>query len=74
MATQVGAAGAETSPVNWCHWHVGSSETARPIRFAGRTCGPPVLLYACSPCREQRGLVPRWQSQAAARQTPRAQP
>ncbi|MGW2040501.1 hypothetical protein [Streptomyces virginiae] len=65
MATQAGDAGAGTSPVNWCHWHVGSSSTARPVRFAGRRCGPPVLLYACAPCREQRGLQPRWQTAAA---------
>ncbi|MFF4012396.1 hypothetical protein [Streptomyces sp. NPDC001717] len=49
-----------TSPVSWCHWHIGSSRTALPIRFAGRSGGPPVLLYACAPCREQRGLLPRW--------------
>ncbi|MEU2834843.1 hypothetical protein ABZ667_40470 [Streptomyces lavendulae] len=58
MAKQAGAAGAETSPVNFCHWHRGPSGTARPIRFAGRTCGPPVLLYACAPCRDQRSLLP----------------
>ncbi|MFD0721285.1 hypothetical protein [Streptomyces globosus] len=57
MATEAGAAGATLAPpIQWCHWHVGSSQTARPIRFAGRRSGPPVLLYACAPCREQRHL------------------
>ncbi|WP_162688573.1 MULTISPECIES: hypothetical protein [unclassified Streptomyces] len=59
MATQGGATGAETSPVNWCHWHIGSSQTAQPISFGARSSGPPVLMYACAPCREQRGLTVR---------------
>ncbi|MFC5800839.1 hypothetical protein [Streptomyces formicae] len=42
----------------WCHWHVGSSETAELIQYGERTSGPPVVLYACAPCREQRGLTP----------------
>ncbi|MFD0723718.1 hypothetical protein [Streptomyces globosus] len=62
MATEAGAAGATlTPPDQWCHWHAGSSQTARPIRFADRQSGPPVLLYACAPCREQRGLELRGQ-------------
>ncbi|UNM15304.1 hypothetical protein J4032_30990 [Streptomyces formicae] len=42
----------------WCHWHVGSSETAVLIQYGERASGPPVALYACAPCREQRGLTP----------------
>ncbi|MGW1642348.1 hypothetical protein [Streptomyces lavendulae] len=57
MATQAGAAGAETSPVNFCHWHRAPSATAWPIGFAGRSSGLPVLLYACTPCRQQRCLA-----------------
>ncbi|WP_327282292.1 hypothetical protein [Streptomyces sp. NBC_01205] len=50
---------AAASPVSWCHWHRGPSGTAQPIQFAARDTGPPVLLYACAPCREQRGLQVR---------------
>ncbi|MFI5987393.1 hypothetical protein ACIBEA_41820 [Streptomyces sp. NPDC051555] len=49
-----------STPVSWCHWHAGSSSTALPIQYAAREDGTVVLLYACAPCREQRGLTPRW--------------
>lgn len=45
-----------TSVHNWCHWHMGSS--ALLIQYGERSSGPPVALYACAPCREQRGLTP----------------
>ncbi|HBF83980.1 MAG TPA: hypothetical protein DD420_29865 [Streptomyces sp.] len=42
----------------WCHWHKGSSGTAVLIRVIEQGSGPGAALYACAPCREQRGLVP----------------
>ncbi|MGW7366458.1 hypothetical protein ACWGI8_24240 [Streptomyces sp. NPDC054841] len=42
----------------WCHWHKGPSETAQLVEYGERQSGPPVPLYACAPCREQRGLKP----------------
>lgn len=47
-----------TSTRNWCHWHEGPSETAVLVAAHERNSGPPFPLYACAPCREQRGLVP----------------
>lgn len=44
----------------WCHWHRGPSGTALRIRTTPRTSGsdsPANTLYACAPCREQRGLT-----------------
>ncbi|TLQ43497.1 hypothetical protein FEF34_10380 [Streptomyces marianii] len=43
----------------WCHWHDGPSGTARLVDAHERQSGPPVALYACAPCREQRGLPVR---------------
>ncbi|MFJ8766680.1 hypothetical protein [Streptomyces clavifer] len=42
----------------WCHWHKGTSGTAVLIEMVERQSGPAYGLYACAPCREQRGLVP----------------
>ncbi|MBM9621811.1 hypothetical protein ACFQ60_17755 [Streptomyces zhihengii] len=42
----------------WCHWHKGPSGTAVLIRIIEQGSGPGAALYACAPCREQRGLVP----------------
>ncbi|MEW2161463.1 hypothetical protein AB0912_00400 [Streptomyces sp. NPDC007084] len=42
----------------WCDWHKGPSETAVLVDAIERNSAPPVALYACAPCREQRGLVP----------------
>ncbi|MFD4135266.1 hypothetical protein [Streptomyces goshikiensis] len=50
---------AEESPVQWCHWHMGPSQTAQPIQFGARSCGPPILMYACASCREQHELTVR---------------
>lgn len=43
---------------DWCHWHQGASETAVLVDAIERNSAPPTPLYACAPCREQRGLVP----------------
>ncbi|MVO86649.1 hypothetical protein GPA10_18265 [Streptomyces sp. p1417] len=43
---------------NWCHYHKGPSATAVMVDFIERASAAPVGLYACAPCREQRGLVP----------------
>ncbi|MET8478179.1 hypothetical protein ABZV68_13350 [Streptomyces clavifer] len=42
----------------WCHWHEGGSGTAVLVRVIEQGSGPGATLYACAPCREQRGLVP----------------
>lgn len=42
----------------WCHWHKGPSETAVLVDAVERNSAPPIALYACAPCREQRGLTP----------------
>lgn len=42
----------------WCHWHKGPSETAILVDAIERNSAPPIALYACAPCREQRGLIP----------------
>lgn len=42
----------------WCHWHVGPSQTAVLVDAIERPSAAPFSLYACAPCREQRGLVP----------------
>lgn len=52
-----GAADAGTDG-SWCHWHRGPSGTAEFIDFLERQSGPPISLYACAPCREQRSLTP----------------
>lgn len=43
---------------NWCHWHKGPSETALLVDAVEPASGPGKPLYACAPCREQRGLAP----------------
>ncbi len=47
-----------TDFTGFCHWHGGPSSTAVLIRTVDRSSAPPVDLYACTPCREQRGLTP----------------
>ncbi|MGW8988320.1 hypothetical protein ACWGRF_00070 [Streptomyces zhihengii] len=42
----------------WCHWHDGPSSTSQFVRVQERQSGPPLALYACAPCREQRDLRP----------------
>ncbi|MET8134669.1 hypothetical protein ABZV24_22400 [Streptomyces sp. NPDC005251] len=42
----------------WCDWHKGPSETAVLVDAIERNSAPPIALYACAPCREQRRLVP----------------
>lgn len=42
----------------WCHWHKGPSETAVLVQVIEQGSGPGGSLYACAPCREQRGLAP----------------
>jgi hypothetical protein len=46
------------STAGWCHWHKGPSQTAVLVDAIERISGPPARLYACTPCREQRGLTP----------------
>jgi hypothetical protein len=46
------------STASWCHWHKGPSETAVVVDAIERNSAPPIPLWACAPCREQRGLVP----------------
>ncbi|WP_432104881.1 hypothetical protein [Streptomyces sp. bgisy091] len=41
-----------------CHWHRGPSGTAVLVQIIEQCSGPGAGLYACAPCREQRGLVP----------------
>ncbi|MFD1277224.1 hypothetical protein ACFQ51_51545 [Streptomyces kaempferi] len=36
----------------------GPSETAVLVDAVERNSAPPIALYACAPCREQRGLIP----------------
>lgn len=45
-------------PFGWCHWHKGPSGTAVLVTIIEQGSGPGAGLYACAPCREQRGLVP----------------
>jgi hypothetical protein len=50
-------------PAGRCDYHKGPSETAVLVDAIERNSGPPVPVYACAPCREQRGLTPladRW--------------
>jgi hypothetical protein len=56
--THASASRTEQAPVQWCHWHKGPSETAVLVDAIERNSAPPMPLYACAPCREQRGLVP----------------
>ncbi|MEU2251154.1 hypothetical protein [Streptomyces sp. NPDC019224] len=56
MASQTNTS--QTANVGWCHWHKGPSGTAVLVHVIEQGSGPGVRLYACAPCREQRGLVP----------------
>ncbi|MFG2311179.1 hypothetical protein ACGFS9_21290 [Streptomyces sp. NPDC048566] len=47
----------EATGYGWCHWHRGHSQTARLIQIIEQASGPGAGLYACAPCREQRGLT-----------------
>ncbi|MCX4578101.1 hypothetical protein OHB41_33925 [Streptomyces sp. NBC_01571] len=41
-----------------CDWHKGPSSTAVIVDAIERNSAPPVPLWACAPCREQRHLIP----------------
>ncbi|MER6435406.1 hypothetical protein ABT275_03455 [Streptomyces sp. NPDC001185] len=41
-----------------CDFHKGPSETAVLVDAIERNSAPPVGVWACAPCREQRGLTP----------------
>ena len=41
---------------DYCDYHRGPSGTAVPVHRIERPSGPPVIRYACQPCREQRHL------------------
>ncbi|MEV8031374.1 hypothetical protein [Streptomyces sp. NPDC086182] len=61
--THAPAPSTEQAPDQWCHWHKGPSQTAVLVDAIEKNSAPPVPLYACAPCREQRGLIPladRW--------------
>lgn len=61
MADDTQGRGTATSPQDqhhWCHWHEGPSQTALLVDAIERNSAPPVALYACAPCREQRRLIP----------------
>ncbi|MFE7430283.1 hypothetical protein [Streptomyces sp. NPDC057545] len=47
-----------TEEPGWCHWHKGPSGTAVLVDIIEQGSGPGRQLYACNPCREQRGLRP----------------
>ncbi|MFE7108377.1 hypothetical protein ACFU98_47535 [Streptomyces sp. NPDC057575] len=67
MATHTSAA---AFSADWCHWHKGPSGTAVLVDVIEQASGPGAGLYACAPCREQRGLVPLTkQSQEVAYRT-----
>lgn len=46
------------APTGWCHWHEGPSGTAVLVQIIEQNSGPGWAMYACAPCREQRGLAP----------------
>jgi hypothetical protein len=48
----------QASGARWCNWHKGPSGTAVIVDAIERNSAPPIALWACAPCREQRGLVP----------------
>ncbi|MEV0963246.1 hypothetical protein AB0J25_11770 [Streptomyces sp. NPDC049910] len=58
------AAGGHADTHTYCHWHKGSSGSARLVDVVERQSGPPVPLYACAPCREQRRLPTRLEARA----------
>jgi hypothetical protein len=41
-----------------CDYHKGPSSTAVVVDTIERQSAPPIPVWACAPCREQRGLVP----------------
>ncbi|MFD1274814.1 hypothetical protein [Streptomyces kaempferi] len=41
-----------------CDYHKGPSQTAVLVDAIERNSAPPIPVYACAPCREQRRLVP----------------
>jgi hypothetical protein len=46
-----------------CDYHKGPSSTAVIVDTIERQSAPPIPVWACAPCREQRGLTPladRW--------------
>ncbi|MGR8010411.1 hypothetical protein [Streptomyces hypolithicus] len=47
----------DAGPSDWCDWHKGPSGTAKHVQSVDRPSGSPFALYACAPCREQRGLT-----------------
>lgn len=56
--TDTQAPGTESVPAGRCDYHKGPSETAVLVDAIEKNSAPPVPLYACAPCREQRGLIP----------------
>lgn len=61
MADDTQTRGTATSPrgrASWCDWHEGPSQTAVMVDTVERRGDSPLPLYACAPCREQRGLIP----------------
>lgn len=45
-------------PMAYCHYHKGASGTAVAVKAIESGSGPGGFLFACAPCREQRGLTP----------------
>jgi hypothetical protein len=45
-------------PAGRCDYHDGPSETAVIVDTIERQSAPPIAVYACAPCREQRRLTP----------------
>jgi hypothetical protein len=59
MAQTTDPTPASTEPSHgWCHWHKGMSSTVVLVQVVEQGSGPGATLYACRPCREQRGLTP----------------
>ncbi|WP_189883467.1 hypothetical protein [Streptomyces xantholiticus] len=58
MDSDTRPSGAAEAGSRWCHWHKGPSSTATYVRSVERQSGPPLALYACDPCRDQRDLSP----------------
>ncbi len=59
MTETTGATPTAAGPTfGYCHWHKGPSGTAVLVSIIEQGSGPGAGLYACAPCREQRGLIP----------------
>ncbi|MFE2750133.1 hypothetical protein ACFXKX_38515 [Streptomyces scopuliridis] len=58
MDTQTSTSGTAVGQYDWCDFHKGPSQTARLVRIIETASGPGRGMYACAPCREQRGLTP----------------